>query len=471
MEQRKERKGQLNYDEHVIEDEIRKEDGKSIHEILVFNIDNFSQVNETFGHEVGDEVLKLIKENTLRLFRGSDIIVQISGGEFLVYNKNIIDINNAETLAENLLKSISSICINDIIRLTASVGIAIYPLHGKDYYELKTKAYQAMYSAKANGKNGFRIYDAARTKNKFSDFKYGNNNDQTFSLNPLDDKFKELAIQILYEDRDTVSAINTILELMCINLGFSRAYIYTKKDMDTYEAQKLKYCMPGFETGKETEALQFIREDLSYRLYDIYKDIIFIKENDEKLDSNIKTYIEDQKIKDLLFFPVIQSGDYEAAVIFENMTDNVIDFNKKALNKLKGQMKIIQSYIYNIYSKWKNKEFISKLELFDNIDAYTYIIDYDTYDINFINRKALFSDESNKLGEKCYKIFQNREEPCEDCPMKNMNKQNPHDCANGEMFNFSVRKWTKNLYSWMDTREHHSKCILISVDISEFFEE
>lgn len=471
MKLTKEVKTFLDYDEHTIEEEISKEDGSSIHGILVFNIDNFSQVNETFGYEVGDEIIKLINENTLRLFRGSDIIVQLNGGEFMVYNRNIGEINNAETLAENLLKSISAICINDTFRLTVSVGIAIYPLHGKDYQELKTKAYQAMYSAKANGKNGFRIYDSARTKKRFNEFKYGNGNNETFSLNPLDKNFKELAIQILYEDRDTVSAINTILELMCIYMGFSRAFIYTQKELDTYEEKKLRYCISGFETGKETETLKYIQGDLACRLYDISKDIVLIHCNDKTIDSNIKKYLDDQKARDILFFPVIQAGNYEAAVIFENMTDNIIDFDHNALQKLKSQMKIIQSYIFNISSKGKNKEYISKLELFDNIDAYTYIIDYDTYDIDFINRKALFSNETNKLGEKCYRIFQNREEPCDDCPMRRMNKQNPHDSSSGDMFNYSVRKWTKNLYSWMDTREHNSKCILISVNINDFFEE
>ena len=466
----------INENESIIEAEIMNETDNVLHGILIFNIDNFVKVNEMFGRSNGDQILQIIKENTNRLFRGSDIILQIRGDEFLVYNRNIGEINNAEILAEKLLTAISSICVNDTFHLTASVGISIYPFHGKNYQELKNKAYQAMYRAKANGKNGFRLYDAARTKKRYHELKYQNDfkydtYDEDLIYNIRDKRFIDTAIQILYEDKDIFSGINSILELMCIYLGFSRTYIFTQEKHSLYEEQKMQYCIPGYEIGKESDVLRQIKGDLLCRLYENYHDLKLIHESIPSLEPNVEKYMEEQKIKDLLFYPLIKGEQYIGALVFENMTSNVIDFDKDALQLLKNQLHIIQSYIFNIYPKKKNKEYIVKLELFDNIDAYTYIVDSNTYEIDFLNRKALFCNESNKLGEKCYEIFRNSDHPCDDCPMKKMDVDEPHACANGEFFNYSVRKWTKNLYSWLDTRENSGKCIVISVDINEFFEE
>ncbi len=464
-------------DESVIEKIIASEKDDILDGILAVNMDNFNKVNEAVGNEEGDRILVDIFDEIQHLFRGTDIVVRLKGDEFIIFNKNIGDINNAEILVENVLRAIHNLGEENQIKLTASVGIAIFPIHGKTYEDLKSKAYQSMYRAKNSGKNRFRLFDSARTKalyheainNRNALFEFLSNND--FSFYDRGSDISEMAIHILYEDRDIISALNSIMELLCIYLGFSRTYILTTQEPAIHDLHKISYCIPGFEGGTESEVLQMIREDLICRLYDEYHDVELLHNTDDNIESNILEYMSSQKIKDMLYLPILKGDVFVGAAVFENQTDNIIDFQEEILQVLKNEMNVIQSYVSNIHSKRKNKEYIAKLEMLDNIDAYVYVVDTNTHDITFANRKALKTTSTPQIGEKCYKIVCDGALPCEDCPFNEMNKDDSHATASSEKYNNFARKWTKNLYSWMDTRENNGKCIIISVDVDEYFKK
>ena len=457
---------------------IESETEELLDGILVVNMDNFNKVNEKFGVEEGDRLLDIVYDEIQHTFRGTDMVVRLKGDEFIVFNKNIGDINNAETLAENVLRAIAGAGAKNNCTLSGSVGIAIYPIHGNTYDDLKNKAYQSMYRAKNSGKNRFRLFDSARTKALYHEAINNRNalfevlNRQDFSFDTIKGtNLSEIAIHILYEERDIISALNSIVELLCIYLGFSKTYILTTQKTDIHDLHKIGYSIPGYENGVQSEIIQMLREDLVCRLYDEYKDVTLLHFEDENLEINIQEYMDSQKIKDLLFLPILKGEEFFGGVVFENQTDNIIDFQTETLQMLKREMHVIQSYISNINSKRKNKEYISKLEMLDNIDAYVYIVDMNTYELTFVNRKSQKCSTLPQIGEKCYKIARNNETPCEDCPFKEMNKDDAHASAVQEFYNYIARKWTKNLYSMLDTIENNGKCIIISVDINDYFDK
>lgn len=131
--------------------------------LLAFDLDGFKPINDRFGHQAGDEVLKAIAREVGAVIRRNEIFFRIGGDEFAILAPDVGE--------ENLVKLARRICAK-IARMplqfggkptgiTASVGIAIYPIHAGSAAELIARGDQAMYEAKAQGKNTWRVYDPA----------------------------------------------------------------------------------------------------------------------------------------------------------------------------------------------------------------------------------------------------------------------------------------------------------------------
>lgn len=465
-----------NEEENAIKRIIENETSEVLHGILVFNIDNFIIVNEMFGRSTGNQILKQVQDKMQRLFRGSDIIVKLRGDEFIVFSKNIRELSNIELLANKVLKKISSICVNDSFNLTASVGLAIYPFHGSEYKELKNKAYQAMYRAKANGKNSYRLYDSARTKAMYHEYMYNraqfnkSNHENYFEFGE-NKSFFDLCTSFFREDRDAISAVNSILEINCIYFGFSRGYVYTKADISEEDKRKLYYANSGFEFGKESEIFKTLKEDMICRLAEKYSGFTLINANDESVEDEVRLFLEDQNITQILFYPVINGENPVAYFILENLSDELVEFTMDELAVKDDEFKSIQTYFYHSYDKSNSKEHLAKLEMFENIDACVYLIDSSSYTIEYANRKAVLTDSVNRVGSKCFETFCNAGTPCEECPLRNMNPDEAHANASNESYNFATRNWAKNLFSWMDPVENKGKALMISVDVDKYFAE
>lgn len=123
--------------------------------IIFLDIDNFKDINDTFGHMTGDEALKKIAAVIEQEKRDSDIAARYGGEEFvllLTYTNSV----SAFIFAERLRKKIESLdfsCHDQLIRLTVSGGIASYPFHSQDPQKLLHMADNAVYLAKGAGKN------------------------------------------------------------------------------------------------------------------------------------------------------------------------------------------------------------------------------------------------------------------------------------------------------------------------------
>ena len=129
--------------------------------LLMMDIDNFKQVNDTYGHLVGDMVLKEIAATIQKTIRHVDIPARYGGEEFTIILPETAAIN-AVTIAERLRKRISEIEVkvdeNTIISPTISIGIAEYPNAADDINELIDWADKALYVSKENGKNCIHLY-------------------------------------------------------------------------------------------------------------------------------------------------------------------------------------------------------------------------------------------------------------------------------------------------------------------------
>lgn len=128
--------------------------------VIFLDLDHFKLINDTLGHSVGDELLiyitKVLREHT----RESDTLARFGGDEFVILLPSIKNVEDAEKTAAKIQKALQK--KHDIgthqLYVTSSIGLSIYPQHGKDSDSLIRSADTAMYEAKNDGRNKYKIY-------------------------------------------------------------------------------------------------------------------------------------------------------------------------------------------------------------------------------------------------------------------------------------------------------------------------
>jgi diguanylate cyclase (GGDEF)-like protein len=127
---------------------------------LFLDLDGFKQVNDTWGHEAGDTVLKKTTERITYTIRRNDYCFRFGGDEFLVVLVDLKDRIHSCLSARRLLAAISepiSLGSGEEIQVGASIGISSFPADGQSLDVLTGKADEAMYRAKKAGKNSYRL--------------------------------------------------------------------------------------------------------------------------------------------------------------------------------------------------------------------------------------------------------------------------------------------------------------------------
>jgi len=143
----------------------RKNDGGKF-AILFIDLDNFKRVNDSLGHYVGDILIQKVGARFKNTISSAEVVSRIGGDEFIILQDNINSDGEAESLAiriKNVLKE-SFVYMGNELYTTASIGISIYPSDGEDISSLMKNSDIAMYEAKKNGGNCYRVYSGNMNK-------------------------------------------------------------------------------------------------------------------------------------------------------------------------------------------------------------------------------------------------------------------------------------------------------------------
>jgi len=128
--------------------------------IMFIDLDGFKEVNDIYGHIVGDMVLKMVAQRLSKIVRKADTVCRVGGDEFLIIQTEVYDNADAAHFADKILCQLNDPfeLEGNILKIGASIGIAMYPTHGNDLQALIKNADNAMYATKVMGKQNYTFF-------------------------------------------------------------------------------------------------------------------------------------------------------------------------------------------------------------------------------------------------------------------------------------------------------------------------
>lgn len=131
--------------------------------LFLIDIDDFKAINDDSGHATGDAVLVEIGKRLRRLVRGHDLLARMGGDEFVIVLVGVEQATYADAAARRIVEALNQPLVlhGRTTPVSASVGLAVFPLHAQDPDDLLRYADRAMYAAKQAGGRQYRVYEDA----------------------------------------------------------------------------------------------------------------------------------------------------------------------------------------------------------------------------------------------------------------------------------------------------------------------
>ena len=166
---------------------VRAERHRETIALMVVDIDDFKLVNDSFGHEAGDKLIKAVGDLLSKSLRRADTVARLGGDEFAIIIENVDGVDDAISIADNLTTLLEhNVRLDDQETFTsASVGIALFPDDGSDASTLLKNADTAMFRAKEQGRRCFQFYKAEMSVNAMERLELENSIRQAIENNEL----------------------------------------------------------------------------------------------------------------------------------------------------------------------------------------------------------------------------------------------------------------------------------------------
>ena len=285
--------------------------------VLFIDLDRFKIINDTLGHQIGDELLKVLAKRLKTVLRESDFIARMGGDEFIVTLDSSITKKAAGYVCHKILEVIKEpIKVKGhVLNTSASIGVAMYPDDGEDISTLIKNADAAMYLAKKKGKNNYQYYD------------------------------KQLSIDV-HEQLKIEQALKGVLQREELYLCYQPQYLLKTKEIVSFEAL----------VRWEHPSLGFIRPDKFINIAEDTGMIIDIGKYIFK--TACKEFVEFKKIEPNLKYIAINISSVQFKD--ENFVDDILKIiNRYKLNANEIELEITERYIME-FSK-TNMDIINRL--------------------------------------------------------------------------------------------------------------
>lgn len=426
--------------------------------LMIIDIDDFKIVNDTMGHLFGDAFLMQITSDVRKLFRETDIVGRIGGDEFIAFIKDVPGEDLVFQKARQVVEAFRNMPMQESWDkpISCSIGISLFPDDGEQFQELYKKADCALYQAKKQGKNQYVHYDHSNCA-RFMGIPVpmptavNEKIDSNEGLgNTLNTKLVEYIFKILYKSIDVEAAVSAILEIVGRQFNVSRAYIFENTEDDRYCSNTFEWC--NADVKEEIDNLKHVsyEADLGGNyVANFNEDGIFYCRDILELPKKQKDILEPQGIKSMLQCAITDNGEFKGYVGFDECRMNRF-WTQEQITTLIFTSEILSTFLLKKRAQDRVVQTLEGMQnILDNQNAWIYVIGKDSYEMYYINQKTKSLVPDVKEGMCCHRKFFNREEPCDNCPVKDLSAA-VKNCTK-EFYNPVLNVWSSadaSLINW-----------------------
>lgn len=382
--------------------------------LLIIDIDNFKNVNDRLGHLYGDAVLTQLAENLKTLFRGDDIVGRVGGDEFFVFLKSYTSPQILEDKAQEICNLFHKTYSEGdaFVTISASIGIALCPQHGKEFDVLYRNADAALYDVKAAGKNAFAFYTADSAQQYTSERTEIDSN--TLRKNFKDNRI-EYVFRLLYNSGNPASSIQAVLQLVTESYAFSRGYIFETSLNGKETNNTFEWCAKGI--SAEIQNLQHLPiEAVGTANSSFLKNGMFILESVRDLPTIEREVLEPQGILSMFQFGIMDMGELVGFIGFDDCLSERIPTDAE-IDEICTVCHVLATFLLKHRSNEREIQRHAAIEkVMDHLHASIYVIDADDHSVLFENKTKQLATGSSSMGKACYVAYHDSEAPCENCP-------------------------------------------------------
>lgn len=412
--------------EKFVADELLKSTEDEKHALIIIDIDNFKAINDNLGHLFGDLVLREAGAQLRGLFRTNDYVGRIGGDEFMVFMKNVVDIDIVKDRVSKVVEMFRKNYKGNIrdYQISASIGIVMFPQDGKGFKKLYEHADIALYDTKSRGKNGYSFYHSTMVEGTMS-----NTTPFDAATRALSQFFDHQIIidifGLLSDAKDYEASVNKALELLGKRFNVERSYIFERKqDNERYMSNTYEWCAPGVSSEKEylQEVPQGVYEPCISRMNE--SGIFYCNSLEEFQGEETFDVMREQGILSFLFSFNVENGNVVNMVGFDDCRSKRV-WSSVEIGTLMHASKVLNQFLkYKAAVTEVSNVAKERLNVLDEINSFAYITDMKTNQLHYVNETFKRAFPGIREGDLCYEVLHNKQEPCKYCPMTAMKEKN-----------------------------------------------
>ena len=353
---------------------ITSMDEPSILALMVIDVDNFTDLNDTYGYVFADAVLIEIAGRLKKLFSDSCILGRYGADEFVVLINDVPSMSYVVDTAQNILNSFQNVFTNTKTdyAISCCIGVSIYPVDANDYELLFSKADIALYDAKRRGRGCYSIYNSSMSAIPEADYYRKKNKQNQLSASAfekrtvIDSTIIANAIDILFDSRDINVSIKMMLALIGIYYNLDHLFIIElSEDSERFYVSHEWFADKRYALSEEMKSSRKDRRHL-FRGYESQTDGVY---SCDDIDSsvNVVEIRGDEALTDVK--SLIQCGihyqdGYLGFINICNVEHGRV-WSRSEIDSLTLLSKLIGSYLLHLYSQEKIT-YVSQMDALTN---------------------------------------------------------------------------------------------------------
>lgn len=408
-----------------MEQTLKEMDASQFCALMILDVDNFKTVNDMYGHLSGDAMLTDIAGVLQKHFDSRDIIGRIGGDEFAVLMRSGEDREAVGRRAEELLAAFDSLMDKGRgpCRLSCSIGIALSPKDGRDFYTLYERADAALYYAKTRGKNGYDFYTRGRPRpgleaagRTFA----GTQIDSDSIPGGLRNQLAEYVFHVLYQSMNIETALPLILEIVGRQFDVSRVYIYELSQGRDTLRDTFEWCADGVPSQMEAA------KDLSCRklgplLRTLDRTGVFYSKDVNQLPDEVRELLDAQGIHSVLQCAIRDGSRLQGAVGFDECRSQRF-WTREQIDTLSFVAQVVSIFLLKKRAQTQTEDVMRCMQaILDVQEALILAVDKESMEILYANRRACDALPDMEMGDRCYEIFHHEALLCPYCPAMRLN--------------------------------------------------